>query len=127
MIPTELQGDFREAAVDVDDNAVEEPLIDWDRDNPIMIVGTIYRCMSDFRMTVRQHAIVNEFELGTEKSDKSRFRGYCKSTGCPWIIRARTTADNSVRVHILIIIPLILFIQSYFALIEFFKSFSRCR
>ena len=45
-----------------------------------------------------QHAIVNEFELATAHSDKKRFRGNCGSLGCPWIIRARTQLDGSVRV-----------------------------
>jgi hypothetical protein len=39
--------------------------------------------MYDFRLAVKQHAIVNEFELGIEKSDKKRFRGFCKVAGCP--------------------------------------------
>jgi hypothetical protein len=39
---------------------------------------------------------VKDFELGTEKSDKSRFRGFCKSKGCPWIIRAKTQRDLGV-------------------------------
>jgi len=59
--------------------------------------------MRDFRLAVRQHAIVREFELGTAKSDKQRFRGFCKANGCPWVIRAKTQADNSVRVQILTI------------------------
>lgn len=57
----------------------------------------------DFRLAVRQHAIVHEFELGTKKSDKGRFRGFCKAKGCPWIIRARTEADNRVFVANLIL------------------------
>ena len=59
--------------------------------------------MRDFRLAIRQHAIVHEFELGTAKSDKQRFRGFCKANGCPWVIRAKTQADNSVRVQILTI------------------------
>jgi len=47
-------------------------------DNPDMSVGTHYPCMSDLRLAVRHHAIVNKFELGTEKSDTTRFRGFCK-------------------------------------------------
>ena len=39
--------------------------------------------MYDLRLAVRHHVIVNEFDLGTEKFDKSRFRGYCKAAGCP--------------------------------------------
>lgn len=101
VIPIELQLDMMDAAVEVDDRANAELVMDWDRDNPDMSVGTFFPCMYDFRQAVRQHAMMNEFEVGTEKSDKVRFRGYCKAAGCPWIIRARTQADNSVRVHIL--------------------------
>jgi hypothetical protein len=59
---------------------------DWDRYYPDMSVGTHYPCMYDFRLAVRQHAIMNESELGTEKFDPTRFREYCSSEGCPWII-----------------------------------------
>lgn len=97
---SEVQRDIAEEAIPVDDTEPTEPMYDWDRDNPDMSVGTHYPCMSDFRLTVMQYAIVNEFELGTEKSDKSRFKRYCMAAGCPWIIRARTQHDKSVRVHI---------------------------
>jgi len=63
-----------------------------------MSVGTCYPCMTDFRLAVKQHAIVNEFELAKVHFDKQRFRGLCASFGCPWIIRARTQHDGSVRV-----------------------------
>jgi hypothetical protein len=63
-----------------------------------MYVGISYPSMDDFRLAVRQHAIVKEFELHTEHSDTSRFRGNCASFGCPWIIRARTQHDGGVRV-----------------------------
>jgi hypothetical protein len=86
------------AGLPVDDNDPAEPMLDSDRDNPDMSVGTIYPSMVDFRLAVRQHAIVTESELATEKTDRKRFRGHCKALGCPWIIRAKTQADNSVRV-----------------------------
>ena len=54
--------------------------------------------MNDFRLAVRQHAIVKDFELATAHSDTERFRGHCASLGCPWIIRARTQHGGSVRV-----------------------------
>jgi hypothetical protein len=87
---SDLQRAMDEAAIPVDDKDPTEPVYDWDRDNPDMSVGTHYPCMSDLRLAVRHHAIVNKFELDTEKSDTSRFRGFCKSVGCPWKIRART-------------------------------------
>ena len=52
-----------------------------------MDLGTIYPSMKEFRMAVWEFAINEEFDLGTEKSDPTRFRGFCKSTGdCPWKI-----------------------------------------
>ncbi|CAN6333835.1 unnamed protein product, partial [Urochloa humidicola] len=99
-IPPELEQVISDAAIDVDDTDPTEPMMDWDRDNPDMSVGTIYPCKTEFRLAIRQHAIVHEFELGTEKTDKTRFRGFCKANGCPWIIRTRTQADKSVRVQI---------------------------
>ena len=75
---SDLQRAMDEAAIPVDDKDPTEPVYDWDRDNPDMSLGTNYLCMSDLRLAVRHHAIVNEFELGTEKSDTTRFRGFCK-------------------------------------------------
>lgn len=42
-VPTaEMQANMTDAAIPVDDNDPTEPLIDWDRDNPDMPVGTVY-------------------------------------------------------------------------------------
>ena len=75
---SDLQRAMDEAVIPVDDKDPTEPVYDWDRDNPDMSLGTHYLCMSDLRLAVRHHAIMNEFELGTEKSDTTRFRGFCK-------------------------------------------------
>ena len=99
-IPLEVEEEMEAAAIPVDDNEATEPLFFYDRDNPDMSVGTLYSSMPEFRLAVKQHAIVKEFELGTKKSDPERFRGFCKSKGCKWIIRARTQRDNSIRVYI---------------------------
>ena len=78
VIPPEVQNDMDEVGINVDDTEPTELVLDWDRNNPDMMVGTVYPTMTDFRMAVRQHAIVHEFELGTEKSDKTRFKGFGK-------------------------------------------------
>ena len=98
-IPPKLQEEMDATAIPVHDNEPTKPLFFYDRDNPDMSIGTLYLLMSEFRLVVKQHAIVNEFELGIEKSDPERFRGFCKSKGCKWIIRARTQRDNNVRVY----------------------------
>jgi hypothetical protein len=100
-IPPDVEQEMAEAGVNVDDNEPEEPILDWDRDNPDMSVGTMYPNMIDFRLAVRHHAILKEFEFRAEKFDTKRYRGYCKDKGCGWIIRARRRRDGCVRVHLL--------------------------
>ena len=78
----------------VDDIIPGEESVVYDMEDPPMKVGTIYACMNEFRAAVRQHAIKGQFELGTEKSCKDKFRGYCKAAGCPWAIVARLMHDE---------------------------------
>jgi hypothetical protein len=79
VIHLELQEEMDAAGIPVHDNEPSEPLFFYERDNPGMSVGTLYPSMDEFRLAVKQHVIVNGVELGTEKSDTTRFRGYCRS------------------------------------------------
>ena len=58
---------MNEAGIHVKDNDPSEPMLHWDTNNPAMSVGTIYPIVPEFRLAVKQHAIVHEFELGTKK------------------------------------------------------------
>jgi hypothetical protein len=88
-----------EADIGVSDVVPGESEVFYDRNDPPMITGSSYLSMVEFRSAVRQHAIKGQFELGTESSDKERFRGFCKAEGCPWAIVARLMPDEkSVRV-----------------------------
>jgi hypothetical protein len=49
----QMQADMNEAAVNVDDRVDEEPMQDWDRENPDMSVGIIYPSMDEFRLAMR--------------------------------------------------------------------------
>jgi len=100
-IPPEVQQEMNEAAVDVDDTADEEPLYEWDRNNPDMSVGICYPNIDELRLAVRQHAIKKEFELQTEHSDRDRYRVRCGARGCPWRLVGKTQHDGSCRVHFL--------------------------
>jgi len=73
----------------VDDHVPGEDSVLYDRESPPMEEETIYASMPEFRAAVKHHAIIKKFELGTEKSCKSVFRGYCKANRCPWSIVAR--------------------------------------
>ncbi|XP_015694907.1 uncharacterized protein LOC102720620 [Oryza brachyantha] len=94
----DLEKEMNDAAIPVSDDVEVEPNRDWDRDDPDMSVDTIYPNMPEFRMAIRQYAINEEFELGIEKSDPTRFRGFCCANGCPWGIVAKTQHDKTVRV-----------------------------
>ncbi|XP_025806742.1 uncharacterized protein LOC112885310 [Panicum hallii] len=92
------------AAIPVTDSIPDEVIIACDKDHPSMDLGTIYPTMTDFRMAVRQLAINKEFALGTEKSDKKRFRGFCKSSAdCTWrIVGTRQDDNKSTKVTVLV-------------------------
>jgi len=103
----------------VDDRIPGEDSVLYDREDPSIKAGTIYASMNEFGAAVKQHAINGKFQLGTEKSCKDLFRGYCKAEGCPWSIVARLMRDKQqVRVqtlfhrqHANLIYYLLLFVQ----------------
>ncbi|CAO2204399.1 unnamed protein product [Urochloa humidicola] len=90
----EIDMDLEGAELPVDDYIPGEQTVIYDREDPPMEVGTIYASMNEFRAAVRQHAIKEQFELGTQKSCKDLFRGYCKADSCKWSIVARLMSDK---------------------------------
>ena len=75
------------AAIRTSDDVPSEMMISYDKNNPTMDIGTIYPTMEEFKMAVRQFAINKEFDLGTDKPCKTRYRAYCRSDGdCSWRI-----------------------------------------
>jgi hypothetical protein len=71
--------------------------VGYDRDDPPMSVGSLYSNMVQFRLALSQHAIKNEFEYNTEKSDPERMRAYClrkEEEGCRWRLHASTYRDG---------------------------------
>lgn len=95
-----------DAAMPVDDEIPEAVNILHDANHPSMARGTVYPSMADFRLAVRQYAINEEFEFGTTKSDKLRYRVYCQGNEgtCPWRVNGYTRPDGSVMVLILFVI-----------------------
>jgi len=86
--------DLEGAELPVHDNVPWEEVVEYDREDPPMAVGTTYATMDEFRAAVRQHGIKGQFELGTEKSTKTIFRGYCRATSCEWHIVGRLMSDQ---------------------------------
>jgi hypothetical protein len=52
-----------------------DSLCDWQ--NPVMKLGSWYKDMPTFHLTVRQFAIKNEFELDIELTCSYRYRDFC--------------------------------------------------
>uniref|UniRef100_A0A0A9D7Z0 Transposase MuDR plant domain-containing protein n=1 Tax=Arundo donax TaxID=35708 RepID=A0A0A9D7Z0_ARUDO len=82
------------AAIVVDDSILEEQYIFYDKDNSQFYLDAKFPTMTDFRMALRQYAINEEFDMGTEKSDKTRFRGFCNGEGYGWRIVGHIMPDN---------------------------------
>ena len=73
----------------------------YDIDNPVMHRGALYASMIDFRLAMRQYAINNEFELGIEATNKSRYRGFYKGgDDCPWTINAIVEVKGGLTVKV---------------------------
>ena len=91
----EQRGDTEGVAIPVSDAIPDEVVIAYDKDYPKMDLGTMYPSMKEFRLAVRQFAINEEFELGTQASDKQRYRVFCKSSeNCPWRLVGRLQGDE---------------------------------
>lgn len=69
------------------------PIVAYDREDPPMSVGSIYPNIQEFKLALSQHAIKNEFEYNTKKSDPGRMRAYCSrkvAEKCKWRLHAST-------------------------------------
>jgi hypothetical protein len=74
---------------------------DYNKKDPPMIVGTMYRDMHAFKMALASHAVKHEFHYDIEKSDTGRYRVYCSGStdGCKWRLHASTMkGDDSIKV-----------------------------
>jgi len=91
--------DLDGAELPFDDHIPGEVAAFYDREDPPMDAGTVYPSMEEVRAAVRQRAIKGQFELGTEKSCQTLFRGYCKANGCKWaIVAQKMSGTKQVRV-----------------------------
>ena len=85
---------------EIGDDIPFENRVQYDKDDPPMEVGSMYPNMAEFKMALRTHAVKRQFIVVAEKSESSRFRGFCLGEGCPWAIVARIMQDGkSVRVY----------------------------
>jgi len=69
---------------------------EYDKKNPPMTVGSVYRDIYAFKLALASHVVKHEFHYDIEKSDTGRYRVYCcgSTEGCRWRIHASTMKDD---------------------------------
>jgi hypothetical protein len=79
----------------IEDYLPDERRIVYDKDDPVIELGSTFPSMKEFRLALRQYAINREFELGNEKTDSTRHRAFCRGDNCPWRLNARLESKGS--------------------------------
>ncbi|KAK1260636.1 hypothetical protein QJS04_geneDACA019490 [Acorus gramineus] len=59
-----------------------------------MEVGTQFPIVRECRNALRQHCILNEFDMNFTKNDKLRVTTKCERPNCPWCIHASINPDG---------------------------------
>ncbi|XP_066164625.1 protein FAR-RED IMPAIRED RESPONSE 1 [Oryza sativa Japonica Group] len=70
------------------------PSATYDKNDPPMIVGSIYPNIDEFRLAIAQHAIKKEFEFNIIRSEPGQYTAKCAAQGCNWRIHASVVADG---------------------------------
>jgi hypothetical protein len=73
----------------------------YDKKDPPMIVGSVYRDIYAFKLALTSHTVKHEFHYDIEKSDTGRYKVYCSGSteGYRWRLHASTMkGDDSIKV-----------------------------
>lgn len=57
-------------------------------DHPVLSVGLCFKNIKDLRMTLKQYAIRNSFDIEYVKNDKSCITAKCSNKDCKWRLHA---------------------------------------
>lgn len=86
-------GDFDTEVVPGDEATMLDDFIvphtSHDTENPVIKEGDTFVDKIAFVHTIKQYAIINEFETSLEHSDKERYRARCADDSCDWRVFAK--------------------------------------
>lgn len=80
--------------IEINDEVHCERVIANDDANPVIEKGALFPYIKAFRRALRQHAIKEQFEYTTCKTDPTRLIAKCKHEMCEWRIHASRLQDN---------------------------------
>nr|CAD1824900.1 unnamed protein product [Ananas comosus var. bracteatus] len=72
----------------------EEEVVDYldvykvDKENPVMEVGSMFPNKETLKTALNQYALLHEFDVKVEKSDKKRLTVVCAAQSCKWRLHA---------------------------------------
>lgn len=78
----------------------EEEVVDYldvykvDKENPVMEVGSMFANKETLKTVLSQYALLHEFEVKVEKSDKKRLNVVCAAESCKWSLHASVLQDG---------------------------------
>jgi hypothetical protein len=83
----------------VDENEEDEScrlVIEYDRDNPSLIEGSIFSSMTDYRNAIATYFIKGEFDFVIDKSEPNRLTVHCAFQRCKWRMHASPMRNSIV-------------------------------
>ncbi|KAE8819495.1 hypothetical protein D1007_02727 [Hordeum vulgare] len=89
-----------------DDILVEEeyegedmPEIEWERDNPNLNGGSVYKNMAELRNALTMYCIQSNNFYGTAKNEKQKLTMHCQDPRCNWKLHAtRTRGKKTIQI-----------------------------
>ncbi|KAE8815426.1 hypothetical protein D1007_07164 [Hordeum vulgare] len=64
------------------------PRIEWNRDNPNLNAGAVYKNMAELRNALIMNCIQSNNVYGTEKNEKRKLTVHCPDPRCSWKLHA---------------------------------------
>jgi hypothetical protein len=96
---------MEEAAIPVDDEVTSELAITYDPVVPIIMMGTYFANMVEFRKAFAQYCIIGEFDVFRTRNTRKQYEARCRldyyngervKDQCPWKISIRILPGGEI-------------------------------